>query len=73
MHFVDDQERLEDDASSVRWLDRIAPGGTWSGNVVDFYRRVVNKLMVDVNVPAGFFFAIRVRCGCPPSRRCKVI
>lgn len=51
MYFVDYQERPTDYASSVRWLDRIVPDGTWSGNVFDFYRRVVNKLTVDVKVP----------------------
>jgi len=51
MYFVDYQERPADYASTTRWLDRIVPDGTWSGNVFDFYRRVVNKLTADIKVP----------------------
>lgn len=51
MYFVDYQERPADYALTTRWLDRIVPDGTWSGNVFDFYRRVVNKLTADLKVP----------------------
>lgn len=51
MYFVDYQERPADYALTTRWLDRIVPDGTWSGNVFDFYRRVVNKVTADVKVP----------------------
>lgn len=51
MYFVDYQERPANYASTVQWLDRVVPDGTWSGNVFDFYRRVVNKLTADVKVP----------------------
>lgn len=51
MYFVDYQERPADYAQTVRWLDRVVPDGTWSGNVFDFYRRVVNKLTADIKVP----------------------
>lgn len=50
-YFLDYQERPADYASSVRWLDRVVPDGTWSGNVFDFYRRVVMRLTADVKVP----------------------
>lgn len=51
LYFVDYQERPADYATTVQWLDRVVPDGTWSGNVFDFYRRVVNKLTADVKVP----------------------
>lgn len=51
MYFVDYQERPANYTTSVQWLDRVVPDGTWSGNVFDFYRRVVNKLTADVKVP----------------------
>ena len=51
LYFLDYQERPANYVSTVEWLDRLVPDGTWSGNVFDFYRRVVNKLMTDVKVP----------------------
>jgi len=50
-YFVDYQERPANYATTVQWLDRLVPDGTWSGNVFDFYRRVVIKLTADVKVP----------------------
>lgn len=32
-------------------MDRVFPDGTWSGNVFDFYRKVYQKLVVDLKVP----------------------
>lgn len=49
-YFVDYQERPEA-RSERRWVDRVVPDGTWSGNVFDFYRRVYRKLIVDLKVP----------------------
>jgi ATP-dependent DNA helicase RecG len=51
LYFVDYQERPTHYATTVQWLDRLVPDGTWSGNVFDFYRRVVNKLTADLKVP----------------------
>lgn len=51
MYFVDYQERPANYATTMQWLDRVVPDGTWSGNVFDFYRRVVNKLAADLKVP----------------------
>lgn len=51
LYFVDYQERPADYAATVQWLDRVVPDGSWSGNVFDFYRRVVNKLTAEVKVP----------------------
>jgi ATP-dependent DNA helicase RecG len=49
-YIVDYQEgsRASDES---RWLDRITTDGTWSGNLYDFYRRVIQKLFVDLKVP----------------------
>jgi predicted HTH transcriptional regulator len=51
LYFVDYQERPADYDQTVRWLDRVVPDGRWSGNVFDFFRRVVNRLTADVKVP----------------------
>ena len=34
-----------------RWIDRLTPDASWSGNVYDFYRRVYPKLTADLKVP----------------------
>ena len=47
---VDYQEQPEA-GMETRWLDRVIPDGTWSGNLFDFYRRVVRKLVADLKVP----------------------
>ncbi|WP_199911726.1 putative DNA binding domain-containing protein [Dongshaea marina] len=49
-YFVDFQERPEAQAEH-RWVDRVCPDGTWSGNLFDFYRRVYQKLTADLKVP----------------------
>ncbi len=48
--FLDYQEQSEV-KSEFRWVDRIVPDGTWSGNVFDFFRRVYRKLTADLKVP----------------------
>jgi len=48
-YFVDYQERDHD--PDQRWIDRIVPDGTWSGNLFDFYRKVCRKLSADLKVP----------------------
>jgi ATP-dependent DNA helicase RecG len=35
----------------VRWVDRLMPDGTWSGNVYDFYRQVYRRLVSGLKVP----------------------
>lgn len=40
-----------DGASPTRWLDRVSVDGTWSGNLFDFYRRVLPKLRDGLSVP----------------------
>uniref|UniRef100_UPI0036DD8EF9 AAA family ATPase n=1 Tax=Photorhabdus sp. RM322S TaxID=3342825 RepID=UPI0036DD8EF9 len=51
-YFVDYQERPEA-KTELRWIDRIYPDGTWSGNLFDFYRRVYRKLITDLKVSFG--------------------
>jgi len=48
-YFVDYMER--DEADTQRWVDRVYPDGSWSGNVFDFYRRTYRKLITDLKVP----------------------
>lgn len=49
-YMLDYQERPEPKAE-LRWVDRLTLDGTWSGNVFDFYRRVIRKLTADLKVP----------------------
>ncbi len=49
-YFLDYQE-LPDDPNEIRWLDRLIPDGTWSGNIFDFYRRIIRKLEENIKVP----------------------
>jgi predicted HTH transcriptional regulator len=49
-YMVDYQERPEA-KTERRWIDRLAPDGSWSGNVYDFFRRVYQKLTADLKVP----------------------
>lgn len=49
-YFVDYQERPQA-KTELRWVDRLVPDGTWSGNLFDFYRRVYRKLVQDLKVP----------------------
>ncbi|HUM74812.1 MAG TPA: putative DNA binding domain-containing protein [Nitrosomonas europaea] len=49
-YMVDYQERPEA-KTEKRWVDRLVPDGTWSGNLYDFFRRVYQKLTADLKVP----------------------
>jgi ATP-dependent DNA helicase RecG len=49
-YIVDYQERPRPVAED-RWIDRLTTDGTWSGNLYDFYRRVIQKLFADLKVP----------------------
>ncbi|MCI5126773.1 MAG: HTH domain-containing protein, partial [Candidatus Electrothrix sp. AR5] len=50
-YFVDYQEQGEDKGSHTRWLDRVIPDGTWSGNIFDFFLKTSRKLTADLKVP----------------------
>ncbi|MGV2936379.1 RNA-binding domain-containing protein [Providencia sp. AGC89] len=47
-YFIEYQEQ---DDSNDRWIDRIIPDGTWSGNIFDFYKKVYLRLTEDLKVP----------------------
>jgi ATP-dependent DNA helicase RecG len=49
-YMVDYQERPEPKAEK-RWIDRLVPDGSWSGNVYDFFRKAYQKLTADLKVP----------------------
>lgn len=53
-YFIDYQERPEA-KTELRWVDRLVPDGTWTGNLFEFYRKVYRKLTSDLKVP----FALR--------------
>jgi Predicted transcriptional regulator containing an HTH domain and an uncharacterized domain shared with the mammalian protein Schlafen len=50
-YLVDYQERRPEDDDGTRWIDRITTDGTWSGNLYDFFQRVIQKLYRDLKVP----------------------
>lgn len=49
-YMVDYQERPEA-KTEARWVDRVVPDGTWSGNLFDFYNKVIRKLTADLKIP----------------------
>lgn len=49
-YMVDYQERPEA-KTETRWIDRLVPDGSWSGNLFDFYQKVIRKLTADLKVP----------------------
>jgi len=49
-YMVDYQERPEA-KTEARWVDRLVPDGSWSGNVFDFYQKVIRKITADLKVP----------------------
>jgi ATP-dependent DNA helicase RecG len=49
-YFLDFQERPEA-KTEMRWVDRLVPDGSWTGNLFEFYRRVYRKLTADLKVP----------------------
>ncbi len=47
--FLDYRERL---STETRWSDRVCSGdGTWSGNVFDFYFKIIDRMTSDVKRP----------------------
>ena len=48
-YFLDYRELLD---TTIRWTDRLqSSSGDWSGNLFDFYFRVINKLVKDFKIP----------------------
>lgn len=57
-YFLDYREKSSD--SSLRWENRITSSdGLWSGNIFDFYFKVVNKLTSDLKVPFKLVDGVR--------------
>lgn len=56
-YFVEYQEKSDSD--QARWIDRVVPDGTWSGNIFDFYRKVYRKLVADVKLKFSLKDGIR--------------
>lgn len=50
LYMLDYQERPEA-KTEARWVDRLTLDGSWSGNLFDFYRRIIKKLTLDLKVP----------------------
>ena len=50
-HYMLDYQERPEARTERRWIDRLVPDGTWSGNVYDFFRRVYQKLTTDLKVP----------------------
>lgn len=50
-YFLDYREKNNGE-NNVRWNDRVtSQDGTWSGNIFDFYFKIINKLTEDINIP----------------------
>jgi predicted HTH transcriptional regulator len=49
-YMVDYQERPKPKAEP-RWIDRIVPDGTWSGNIYDYFQKTYRKLTSDIKIP----------------------
>jgi predicted HTH transcriptional regulator len=59
-HYVVDYQERSEPRTEARWIDRVTTDGTWSGNLYDFYRRVIQKLFSDLKVPFRLKGAKRV-------------
>lgn len=56
-YFLDYREKISED---VRWDYRlISSDGTWSGNIFDFYFKIINRITDDLNVPFRTIDGIR--------------
>lgn len=49
-YMLDYQERPQA-KTEARWIDRVTLDGTWSGNLFDFYLKVIRRLTSDLKVP----------------------
>jgi len=46
-----DYREIPQDATKIRWFDRLTQDGTWAGNIFQFYERVIIKLTADLKIP----------------------
>lgn len=49
--FFPDYKEIPADTTSMRWMDRVCPDGTWEANLFQFYRRVLPKLQQVIPTP----------------------
>ena len=49
--FFPDYKEIPADTSTIRWMDRVCPDGTWEANLFQFYRRVLPKLQQVIPIP----------------------
>ena len=49
-YHLDFREKLSTDPQ-IRWTDRLTLDGTWSGNLYQFYLRVIQRLSADLKLP----------------------
>ena len=55
-----DYRKKDNAASSVKWEDRVtSQDGTWSGNLFDFFFKIINKLTDEINIPFKMKGALR--------------
>jgi hypothetical protein len=61
-YVLDYQERPADANrdDDRRWIDRVTTDGSWSGNLYDFYRTVMQRLTRDLKVPFKLKGATRI-------------
>ncbi len=57
-YIVDYQEQTG--SGETRWTDRVTTDGAWSGNLYDFFRRVMPRLTRDLKVPFRLKADVRV-------------
>ena len=50
-HYFVDYRELPASRTKTDWSDRLVPDGTWSGNLYDFYRLVIQRLFRNLKVP----------------------
>ncbi len=50
-HYMLDYQERPEAKKELRWIDRVTLDGSWSGNLFDFYRKVIRKLTSDLKVP----------------------
>jgi ATP-dependent DNA helicase RecG len=46
-----DDEIVKRMLAEARWIDRLVPDSTWSGNLYDFFQKVYRKLTADIKIP----------------------
>ena len=57
-YMVDYQERPEP-KTEPRWIDRLVPDGTWSGNLYDYFQKTYRKLTSDIKIPFQLMKGVR--------------